>query len=428
LLGTFYANAQWSGQPAFQRIDPFLDVYFHLVPLHRPYTVEWTGSLEITQPGLYRLGLRAVQEAQLFLDDQLLVTTLVPNEYYDAAITLQPGQHELMIRYLDSTDRSRIHLTWIPPSGQFGPIPSEHLWPPLGRYPLPVPTSTRTAVQTKPVLLTWLATLGSPGSEPGRFLEPRDVALLADGSLVIADTGNRRVQIIDPRGAPLELIQGDPFPFEEPLAVAVNSQNEILVLDSTLQWVYRYSAAGQFLGRFGGPTTYLFHPRGLTVFADDTIALADTGSARIVLFDAAGNQAGIIGGLGSGPGQFNEPTDVLRDEQGTFFVVEAENSRIQRVDANGNPLLQWAIPPAYAYDGPHLASGPDGSIFVTESESSSLLRYAPDGALLDQWQTIGPVTLAAPVGIYFDTATNRLYITDVSSHQLHVFTVQTVEG
>ena len=99
------------------------------------------------------------------------------------------------------------------------------------------------------------------------------------------------------------------------------------------------------------------------------------------------------------------------------------NTRIQHVDFAGNPLSQWAIPPAYAHDGPHMVFGPDGSIFVTESQSSSLLRYAPDGTLLDNWQSVGPVPFAAPVGVYFDPATNRLYVTDVRMHQVHVFDV-----
>ncbi|HXW00437.1 MAG TPA: NHL repeat-containing protein, partial [Anaerolineae bacterium] len=176
--------------------------------------------------------------------------------------------------------------------------------------------------------------------------------------------------------------------------------------------------------RFGGPMNFLFHPRGLTVFEDNSLALADTGSSRLALFSADGVPTGSIGGLGSGPGQFNEPTDVLRDAQGTYYVVEAENNRLQRVDAAGNPLLQWTIPNAYGLNGPHLAFGPDGSIFMTESQSRSLYRYAPDGSLLDQWQTVGPVNLAAPVGIYFDAQTNRLYITDVLTHRVYVFEVQ----
>jgi sugar lactone lactonase YvrE len=162
------------------------------------------------------------------------------------------------------------------------------------------------------------------------------------------------------------------------------------------------------------------------VFADDTIGVADTGQSRIALFSPNGIPAGSIGGgPGTGPGQFDEPTDVLRDEVGSYFVAEAMNNRIQRVDSNGNPLGQWAIPPAYAFDGPHMTFGPDGSLFVTESQSSSLLRYAPDGTLLDQWQAIGPVNLAAPVGVYFDQTTNQLYVTDIRTHQVHAFALQT---
>jgi DNA-binding beta-propeller fold protein YncE len=82
------------------------------------------------------------------------------------------------------------------------------------------------------------------------------------------------------------------------------------------------------------------------------------------------------------------------------------------------------VHPFSNHNGGNLAFGPDGSIFVTESQSGSLSRYAPDGSLLDQWQIIEPVSLAAPVGVYFDAKTNRLYVTDVLTHQVHVFEVQ----
>lgn len=173
-------------------------------------------------------------------------------------------------------------------------------------------------------------------------------------------------------------------------------------------------------------------PRGkivsLAVFEDDTIAVADTGGSRLALFSADGLPAGRLGGLGSGPGQFNEPTDVLRDAQGTYFVAEAENNRLQRIDAGGNPLAQWALPDSYGFNGPHLAFGPDGSIFVTDAQGRSLLRYAPNGELLDQWQIIDSINLTAPVGIYFEAKTKRLYLTDVLTHQVYVFEVQAQNG
>lgn len=423
LRGSFYANTDWSGQPVLQRIDPFLDTYFHLIPLKRPYSVEWEGSLVAPQSGLYRLGLRAVQQAELFVDGRSLVVTPGPDQYAEAEVTLEAGLHNLMVRYLDTVDRSRIHLSWIPPSGSFEAIPSDYLWPPMGKYPEP-PAEVDAGVETQAVRLQHLISLGTPGSEAGQFLEPRDVAVLSDGRLVVADTGNRRVQIFDPQYNDLGELTGEEFPFEEPLAVATNSRDEILVLDSTLQWIYRYDAQGNFIERFGGPEARFFHPRGLTVFDDDSMAVADTGTGEVKFFDAEGNQMGGFGTLGSAPGQINEPTDILRDSQGTFFVAEAENDRVQHLDATGNPLDQWAIPPALALNGPHLAFAPDRSLFVTEAQSGTLQRYAPDGTLLDQWQTVDELQLAAPVGIYFDPTTRRLYVTDVESHQIHIFWVQ----
>ena len=61
---------------------------------------------------------------------------------------------------------------------------------------------------------------------------------------------------------------------------------------------------------------------------------------------------------------------------------------------------------------------------MTDALSSTLQRYSPDGTLIDQWQTIDQLSLGAPVGIYFDPTTRRLYITDVNSHQIHVLWVQ----
>jgi len=332
---------------------------------------------------------------------------------------LESGLHDLTIRFADNVDRSRIHLYWQPPSGGFAPISSDNLWPPLGQYPEP----TQPAAQPNaplPLTLDYLTTIGNPG----QFAEPRDVAVLANGNIVVADNLNKQVQILAPNGQSIVTLNGDPYPFEEPVAVAVNQQQQILVLESAQQWIYRYDGNGQFIDRFAGPDAHLFHPRGLNVLDDDTIAVADTGGARFVLFNPVGTIVGSIGGLGKGPGQFNEPTDVLRDQYGIYYVAEAENKRIQQVDMNGNPLAIWAIPAAYAFDGPHLAFGPDGSIFVTDAQTGSLIRYASTGNLLNQWTNLGPMRFNRPVGIYFNDQNSQLYVTDVGTRQIHVFQVR----
>jgi sugar lactone lactonase YvrE len=266
--------------------------------------------------------------------------------------------------------------------------------------------------------LNWQATWGE-----GRFLEPRDVAVISD-TVFIADTGNQQVQALGRDGTFLKAWTGGQEPFEEPLALGVDSRQRLLVLDSLPGWIYRFDAAGNSLDRFAGPASQTFHPRGMTVLADDTVIVADTGGARLVFFGLAGNLAGRLGTLGNAPGQLHEPTDAAVDGAGTYYILEAYNQRMQRLDRWGNSLGEWSIPPSIAHDGPHVAWAPDGSLLVTAPEEGAILRYAPDGRLLDRWTQAGPTLLRRPVGIYVDAATATLYVTDTATQQVHVFGIK----
>ncbi|HZK67370.1 MAG TPA: glycosyltransferase family 39 protein, partial [Chloroflexota bacterium] len=59
LQGSYYRNASWAGQPELQQIDPFLDIGFHILPLPRPYSVEWTGKLLAPRGGQYRFAVES---------------------------------------------------------------------------------------------------------------------------------------------------------------------------------------------------------------------------------------------------------------------------------------------------------------------------------------------------------------------------------
>ncbi len=129
LLGTFYAGGDWGAIPALQRVDPFIDAYFHLIPLDRPYGVVWTGEIEIPESGQYNFGLRVNGQAQLFIDDQLIVDASESTEYLEGSINLDPGRHLLRLQFLDNVGASRLHLYWTPPGQNSQIIPSEVLFP-----------------------------------------------------------------------------------------------------------------------------------------------------------------------------------------------------------------------------------------------------------------------------------------------------------
>jgi DNA-binding beta-propeller fold protein YncE len=162
----------------------------------------------------------------------------------------------------------------------------------------------------------------------------------------------------------------------------------------------------------------------MTVLEDGTLIVADTGGGRLLFLDSNGNSKGQIGTHGQGPSQFGEPTDAAVDESGTYYVLEAFNQRLQRIDSAGRSLSQWPIPPSVARDGPHLAWASDGSLLVTDPEEGAILRFAPDGRLLNRWTQAGTTPLCRPVGIYIDDNTNTLYVTDVGCHHVYVFGLQ----
>jgi hypothetical protein len=132
LLGKFYPNAQWGGAPAFTEIDPWIDFYFHVTPLPRPYTVEWIGSINIPSSGHYLLGLESIDSSQLWIDGKQVLYDQTPNQYQEAGIDLEAGPHSMRVRYTDQTGYTHIYLYWTQPGKDREIIPQEVLFPPQG--------------------------------------------------------------------------------------------------------------------------------------------------------------------------------------------------------------------------------------------------------------------------------------------------------
>jgi 4-amino-4-deoxy-L-arabinose transferase-like glycosyltransferase len=428
LLGKYYPNSDWQGAPALERIDPILNVYFHLTPLPRPYSVEWTGTLDVPESGVYGLGLRAVDEARLYIDDEPLVAAVSPDSYTEVLVDLQAGPHKLRITYQDLSDRSRIHLYWTPPGRETEIIPSQYLWPTATPPQQGRPVSpSRPAEELPAMQLKWRGTWGEPGNEAGQFIEPRDVVVIGD-QVFIADTGNRRVQALGLDGAFHNAWTGGNEIFEEPLALGMDRDRRLLVLDSPSGWIYRFETNGKALDRIGGPAIQVYHPRGMTVLEDNSIIVSDTGGGQLLFLDSQGAVQGQMGGPNNALIQFAEPTDAAIDSNGTYYIAEAYSQRLQRVDRQSRPIGYSPIPPSVAYDGPHLAWSPDGSLLMTAPEEGAILRYAPDGRLLDRWTQAGPTSLCRPVGIFVDDAASTLYVTDTRCQHIYVFDLEISSG
>jgi hypothetical protein len=132
LVGHFYPNDSWSGEPQMARIDRQVAYYFHFLPLSRPYTVEWTGRLVAPISGPYRLGIKAISSASLYIDDKPLIEDSPFGQFVDQEIYLTSGAHDIRVRYLDNASHSQVYLYWQLPEGQRQLIPFDFLLLPEG--------------------------------------------------------------------------------------------------------------------------------------------------------------------------------------------------------------------------------------------------------------------------------------------------------
>lgn len=196
--------------------------------------------------------------------------------------------------------------------------------------------------------------------------------------------------------------------------VANRESHEVEVFTRDGEYVTRWGHRGHEPGE-------LLFPQGLAFAPDGTLVVADAGNDRIQRFriGAGGNGTfleayGSSGGQTSGPGHFHTPTGISVAADGTIWVTDTANSRIQLRDPSGGWTVLRDLPDATTFRVPWGVSvAPDGSVWVADSgldrivvlESSGVFRYAFTGP------DVGAGDLRRPFDVAFGPD-GRVWISD----------------
>lgn len=420
LLGKYYPNGDWQDVPALERIDPSLNLYFHIPTLARPYTVEWSGKIAIPQSGNYRFGLESIDEATLLIGGQELVTTQVPNEYSEGAIQLESGLHDILIRYADRTDHTHINFYWVPPFGGQQPVPSEVLFPPQANYErVTLPDLTQLVFNPNapaPPVISGQPLGGNARPVVAGLNQPKGIAVGPDNRLYVADTGNQRVLVVAPDGTTIGELRGAE-PFVEPFDIAVGPEGQVYVLDAAAERIFIFNADDSYRGDVPADPALVSRSRGIHVDRDGRIWIANTAGGRALALDSDGS---LLMAIPIWPGEDSQPVDVAIGNDGSIFVTDAGLNKLVRFDANGRRLLAWDIPVANTIDSSHLAVDAGGYLYMSKPELFQVTQLLPNGELVGDWSAMpagsGPVK---PVGIAVDSS-GRVWYVDTISGMIYV--------
>jgi DNA-binding beta-propeller fold protein YncE len=158
-----------------------------------------------------------------------------------------------------------------------------------------------------------------------------------------------------------------------------------------------------------GGTATLFaqglqQPRGIALAPDGRIYVAEGGSGKLQVFDAAGNALGL---LPQGAETIGEPSDVAVDsssdpasDPASIVVLDAAIGRVWRFALDGSAQPDVVIDGGLAQAGRGLTVGPDGRVWVASTARSVLAGSALDAnTLQDNGQDGGdPITVALTGG------------------------------
>jgi DNA-binding beta-propeller fold protein YncE len=180
---------------------------------------------------------------------------------------------------------------------------------------------------------------GGPGAGKGEFDSPTGIFVDGNGNVLVADTGNGRIEKFSPNGTFVTSIGQ----FEAPSGIAVDRMGNIYVAEiGSKHRVQKLGPDGTFIA---GWAPGLYGPRRIAIGPDDSVYVVDSGSNRIVKFSPDGQVLGSWGSEGSGDRQFKGLSSVAVDPTtNKVYVADPINKRIQVFDSNGEFLTKWIVP------------------------------------------------------------------------------------
>jgi len=158
----------------------------------------------------------------------------------------------------------------------------------------------------------WLKSWGEPGEGPGQFHTPHSIAVDAEGSVYVADRGNRRIQVFDAEGKFLRQIVID-VPFDPNARPAIGNRPHL-------------PPTGDQTIAPGAPWAICITPP-----PNQILYSSDGYPGRIYKLSLDGTVLGVFGESGKQLKQFGGIHEIACPSADELFIAELLNWRVQKL-------------------------------------------------------------------------------------------------
>jgi predicted membrane-bound mannosyltransferase/sugar lactone lactonase YvrE len=181
-------------------------------------------------------------------------------------------------------------------------------------------------------------------------------------------------------------------------------------------------------------------PRSLAFAKNGTVYVADSRNHRILHMDMEGKVLHEWGSFADGvetqigAGTFNEPWGIALAPDGSVYVTDTWNHRIEKFTSTGKFITAWGIfgqgeTPDSFYGPRGLAVDAEGRVYVTDTGNKRIAVFDEDGKFITEFGSAGfdPGQFDEPVGIAIDK-NGKVYVVDTWNQRIQTFTPIETEG
>jgi DNA-binding beta-propeller fold protein YncE len=274
--------------------------------------------------------------------------------------------------------------------------------------------------------LRYARSWGAKGTGQGDFIMPYGITADGMGNILIADTHNNRIQVIDSSGL-FRSSWGQkgtgPGSFMLPYDVATDSEGNVYVADTYNFRIQKFDPTGRYLLKWGqrgaGNGDFAFLS-GIAVGPEDQVIACDAKLNRIQVFDNQGRYVRSWGQPGAGSGDLAVPMGITVDPQGQVYVADSKMRRVQKFDNEGRFLAVITGKMTYPVD---VAVDPNtGNLWVLDGATGYFWEMSPTGQTLRTFggPGAGNGQFVKPYGICVDD-TGNVYVADTGNCRIQKF-------